>query len=34
VLVDGDGLHRLTFHVDVPNLHGQVVPRHDVPPVV
>lgn len=34
VLVDGDGLDWLAFHVDIPNLHCQVVPGHNVPPVV
>lgn len=34
VLVDGDGLDWLAFHVDIPNLHCQIVPGHNVPPVV
>lgn len=34
MLVDGNSLHWLPFHVDIPDLHGQIIPRHNVPTVV
>lgn len=34
VLVDGDCLHWLPFHVDIPDFDSQIVPRHDVAAVV
>ena len=32
--MDLEGLHRLVLHVDVPNLDGEVVARHDVAPTI
>jgi hypothetical protein len=34
VLVDGDSLDWLSLHVDIPDLDGQIVPRHNVAAVV
>lgn len=34
MFVDGNGLHGLPLHVDIPDLHRQVVSGHDVPAVM